>query len=129
MDELVIRNVLALIAHHSDDGPLAAYGALFAEDATWEMPGAPVRSGRADIVAAGAQRRAAGTTGPGSHTRHAVLTTAVTVVGDHATATSYWQFFTATDTAPVLASMGKYDDHFVRAGSGWLLRHRRITPG
>ncbi|HEV3358650.1 MAG TPA: nuclear transport factor 2 family protein [Pseudonocardiaceae bacterium] len=129
MDELVIRNMLALIAQHADDGPLDAYGVLFAEDATWEMPGAPIRRGRADIVAAGAQRRAAGATGPGSHTRHAVLTTAVTVAGDQASATSYWQFFTTTDTAPVLASMGKYDDHLVRAGAGWLLRHRRITLG
>jgi 3-phenylpropionate/cinnamic acid dioxygenase small subunit len=129
MDELSVRNALALIAQHSDDGPLDAYGALFAEDATWEMPGAPVRHGRAEIVAAGAERRASGTTGPGSHTRHAVLTTAVTITGEHALVTSYWQFFTSTDTAPVLASMGKYDDHFVRTGHGWLLRHRRVTVG
>jgi 3-phenylpropionate/cinnamic acid dioxygenase small subunit len=127
--ELAVRNVLALIAQYADDGPLDAYGALFADDATWEMPGAPIRRGRAEIVAAGAERRAAGTTGPGSNTRHAVLTTAVTFAGAHAVATSYWQFYTSTDTRPALFSMGKYVDHFVRAEPGWLLRHRRITLG
>ncbi|HEY4019527.1 MAG TPA: nuclear transport factor 2 family protein [Pseudonocardiaceae bacterium] len=128
-DELAVRNVLALIAQHSDDGSLDAYGALFAVEATWEMPGTPVRHGRADIVASGAQRRSDAVTGPGSNTRHVVSTTAVTITGDAAVATSYWQFYTGTDGRPVLASLGKYTDHFVRTERGWLLRHRLITPG
>ncbi|HEX4222310.1 MAG TPA: nuclear transport factor 2 family protein [Pseudonocardiaceae bacterium] len=129
VDELAVRNVLALIAQYSDDGSLDDYGALFAIDATWEMPGTPVRRGRADIVASGAQRRADAVTGPGSNTRHVVSTIAVTITGDAAEATSYWQFYTDTDGRPVLASMGKYTDRFVHTEHGWLLRHRLITPG
>jgi uncharacterized protein (TIGR02246 family) len=128
-DELAIRNVLALIAQHSDDCSLDAYGALFTDDARWEMPGVPLRKGRKEIVAAGAERRAAGVTGPGSHSRHVVTTVAVTVDGDEAVARSYWQFYTDTDTAPALRSMGKYRDTFRRTADGWRLRHRHITTG
>jgi uncharacterized protein (TIGR02246 family) len=128
-DELAVRNVLALIAHHSDDGTLDAYGALFTEDARWEMPGTPVCDGRARIVTAGARRREQGVTGPGSHSRHVITTVAVTVDGDQAVAESYWQFYTATDTTPALRSMGKYRDTFRRTADGWRLRHRRISTG
>src|SRR5437879_388314 len=99
-DELAIRNVVALIARHADDGPLEAYGALFTPDARWAMPGVRVREGRDDIVAAGAERRAAGTAGPGSRTRHLVSTVSVAVDGDEAVSESYWQFYVSTDTSP-----------------------------
>jgi uncharacterized protein (TIGR02246 family) len=128
-DELAIRNVLALIAQESDDGPLASYGALFTEDAGWEMPGAQTRRGRAEIVAAGVERREAGVTGPGSHSRHLVTTVSVAVDGDQAVAQSYWQFYTDTHTGPVLRSMGKYRDSFLRTADGWRLHDRQITVG
>lgn len=128
-DELEIRNVLARIAQHSDMGSLDDYGAQFTEDARWEMPGAPVKRGRAEIQAAGAVRRTEGVTGPGSHTRHVVGTTAVTIDGDSAVAESYWQFYTGTDTAPVLRSMGYYRDTFRRTVHGWRLACRKIANG
>ncbi|MFV2176447.1 nuclear transport factor 2 family protein [Actinomadura sp. LOL_016] len=128
-DELEIRDVLARIAHLSDHGDLDDYGDRFTEDAVWEMPGVPVKHGRAEIVAAGVRRRADGATGPGSHTRHVITTTAVTVGGDSAVAESYWQFYSATATAPRLESMGHYRDTFRREPSGWRLAHRHITPG
>lgn len=128
-DELAIRNVLARVAHCSDAGDLADYGALFTEDARWEMPGVPVKRGRAEIVAAGAARRAEGVTGPGSHSRHLISTVSVAVEGDRAVAESYWQFFVDTATAPVLRSMGAYRDTFRRTGRGWLLAERLITAG
>lgn len=128
-DELEIRNVLARVAQGSDTGDLTAYGELFTEDARWEMPGVPVKSGRAEIVAAGAARRAEGVTGPGSHSRHLITTVAVAVTGDEAVAESYWQFFTGTATAPTLRSMGAYRDTFRRTAHGWKLAERLITPG
>ncbi|MGW1029100.1 nuclear transport factor 2 family protein [Streptomyces sp. NPDC002577] len=128
-DELAIRNVIARIAHYSDAGELDDYGALFAEDARWEMPGVPVKRSRDEIVAAGAERRAAGTTGPGSATRHLVGTTAVTVRGDTAVADSYFQFYGDTGGTPVLQQMGAYRDCFRRTPDGWQLTERLITPG
>ncbi|MEO5876988.1 MAG: nuclear transport factor 2 family protein [Streptosporangiaceae bacterium] len=129
MDELEIRNSLARIARYSDEGGLDDYADLFTEDARWEMPGVPVKTGRAEIRAAGAVRRAEGTTGPGSHTRHLVGTTVVTVAGDRAVAESTWQFYADTAGLPVLRSMGGYRDTFQRTGHGWLLAERLITSG
>ena len=128
-DELAIRNVIALIARYADDGPLEAYGALFAPDARWELPGVSVRSGRADIVAAGAERRAARIAGPGTNTRHVVSTISVAIDGDSAVAEAYWQFYVTTDTAPTLQSMGHYRDALARTADGWQVEYRRITLG
>lgn len=128
-DELAIRNLLALVARYADDGPLEAYGALFTPDARWELPGARVRVGRADIVAGGFERRAAGEAGPGTHTRHLVSTVSVTVDGDLAQAESYWQFYADTATSPALRLMGHYRDTFRRTDDGWRLHERRVTVG
>jgi len=124
-----IGNVLARIAHCSDAGTIEEYGACFTEDARWEMPGQPARRGRKEIAAAGAERRAAGVTGPGTHTRHLISTVAVTVEGDEAIAESCWQFYTGTSGRPVLASMGSYRDSFRRTPQGWLLAERVVRPG
>jgi uncharacterized protein (TIGR02246 family) len=128
-DELEIMTVLARIAQYSDAGSLDDYAAQFTEDATWEMPPAPPKHGRAAIQAAGAARRAEGQTGPGTQTRHVITTVAVSVDGDTAVAESYWQFYTATDTAPALRSMGSYRDTFRRTAAGWRLARRQITTG
>jgi uncharacterized protein (TIGR02246 family) len=129
-DEQEIRSVLARIAQLADMGELADYGRQFTEDAVWEMPGVPVKRGRAEIVAAGAARRASGEAGPGSHTRHAVGTVAVTMDGDQAVADSYWQFYVDTASAPRLQLMGHYRDTFRREVDGrWRLAQRIITLG
>jgi uncharacterized protein (TIGR02246 family) len=128
-DDLAIRTVLARIAHYSDAGDLDDYAAQFTDDATWEMPPAPPRRGRAVIRAAATARRANGETGPGTHTRHVITTVAVSVTSDTAAADSYWQFYCATATAPVLRSMGSYRDTFRRTAAGWRLARRQITTG
>jgi ketosteroid isomerase-like protein len=128
-DDLAIRTALAWIAHYSDAGDLDDYAAQFTTDASWEWPPAPPRRGRAEIRAAGAARRAAGQTGPGTHTRHVITTVAVSVTGDAAIAESYWQFYTGTDAAPVLRLMGSYRDTFRRTTVGWHLARRQVTTG
>ncbi|HSA52239.1 MAG TPA: nuclear transport factor 2 family protein [Yinghuangia sp.] len=128
-DELAVRNVLARIAHYSDAGELEDYGRQFTEDARWEMPGVPVKRSRAEIVAAGAARRAIGETGPGSASRHLVGTIAVSVRGDTAVADSYWQFYVDTTTSPTLRLMGAYRDTFRRTPDGWQLSERLVTVG
>jgi 3-phenylpropionate/cinnamic acid dioxygenase small subunit len=127
-DEAAIGNLIARIAQLADDGDLADYVACFTPDAVWQMPRAP-RHGRADILAGGQERRAAGGAGPGSWTRHMVNTIVTTVNGDTASASSYWQFYSTTRESPTLQVMGRYDDKFVRTDAGWLLDHRVITFG
>ena len=127
-DDAAIRNLIARIAHLADTGDIEEYVNCFTVDACWDMPEASAR-GHVEIRRGSAARRAAGKTGPGSATRHAVDTIAVDVDGARARATSYFQFFVATQTAPQLQLMGQYDDEFVRMPEGWRVAHRRITLG
>jgi SnoaL-like domain len=127
-DDAAIRNLIARIAQIADTGEVDDYVHCFTPDARWEMPGAP-RRGHADIRAGSQARRDSGEIGPGSATRHLVGTTVVDVDGEGARATSYFQFFVLTTTAPRLRLVGQYDDQFVRCPNGWLLDHRRITLG
>jgi 3-phenylpropionate/cinnamic acid dioxygenase small subunit len=127
-DELEIRNVLARLSLWADDGELDDYVGLFTADAVWAMPGAP-RQGHAEIRAGAEARRAAGETGPGSATRHAVTTTAVQVDGDAAEAQSTFLFFGDTTGTPTLRLVGGYRDTLVRTGEGWKVARREITFG
>src|SRR6185369_13421187 len=89
MDELEIRNVIGRLAQLADNGDLNEYVSLFTDDAHWELkprPGdaplfAPIR-GKANILAGAQARRASGGQGPGSHTRHVLGSTVVSLDGD-----------------------------------------------
>jgi len=132
-----VRNLLARIAQTADTGTIDAYLDNFTPDAQWVMPDNPslgvagsVRTGHDEIRAGVEERRAAGLQGPGSYSRHMVQTIAVTVESeDRATARSYFTYFTDTLLAPKLASVGQYDDTFVRTADGWKLCRREITSG
>jgi 3-phenylpropionate/cinnamic acid dioxygenase small subunit len=132
-----IRTVLARIAQLADSGDLDEYLTLFTDDAVWGMPDNPAigmlaneRRGHADIRAGAEERRATGLQGPGTNTRHVLTTTAVHLEGDdRATVRSYFLFFEATTTEPLVRTMGQYDDVLVRGATGWQLAHRIITPG
>jgi 3-phenylpropionate/cinnamic acid dioxygenase small subunit len=132
-----VRNVLARIAQNADTGTIEEYLDNFTPDAQWVMPDNPslgvagsVRSGHAEIRAGVEERRGAGLQGPGTYSRHMVQTIAVTVESDdRATARSYFTYFTDTLLAPKLASVGQYDDTFVRTADGWKLCRREITSG
>jgi 3-phenylpropionate/cinnamic acid dioxygenase small subunit len=129
IDELEVRNLVARLAHLADMGDLDEYVSLFTDDASWEMPGAP-RRGHADIMAGAKERRAAGTTGPGSNTRHVISTLAVHTDGsDVASSDSYWLFFGNTTSAPAVQLMGHYHDTMRRTPDGWKLARREISFG
>jgi len=141
--QFAVRNVLARIAQTADTGTIEEYLDNFTPDAEWVMPDNPslgvagsVRSGHAEIRAGVEERRGAGLQGPGSYSRHMVQTIAVTVESatsatsaDRATARTYFSYFTDTLLAPKLASVGQYDDTFVRTPDGWKLSRREITSG
>ena len=127
-DDAAIRNVVARLAQLADDGDLEEYAGLFADDARWEMPGSAIE-GRENLLAGAIERRAAGTVGPGSNTRHVITTQAVAVDGDEAASDTYWQFWVNTATEPSVALFGTYRDRFIRTGDGWKLAHRSISYG
>jgi len=129
-DDLAIRNRIAQIAHLADHGTdLDVYLDCFTEDAEWNFP-IGARKGHADILAGAKDRRATGTTGPGSNTRHILTTIEVRVDGsDVATSDSYFIFLVETNVAPKIFNCGHYQDTWVRTPSGWKLRVRDIVLG
>jgi ketosteroid isomerase-like protein len=126
-DELEIRNLIHRLAQLADDGDLQEYVELFAEDAVWEGAGYPARRGRADILAGARERRASGTSGPGSNTLHVVANTVVWLQGDQARARSVFHFYGNTNATPELRIMGQYDDELRRTPKGWKLARRSIA--
>lgn len=125
-DELEIRNVIHRLAQLADEGSLEDYAALFTDDAVWGGGAFGVRKGKADIVAGGRERRAAGVAGPGTHKRHVITTTAVQVQGDRAQSRSYMLFYVDCDKEPKVAVATAYQDEFRRTPTGWKLAHRSI---
>jgi len=127
-DELEIRNVIAKLAIHADDGQVDAVAALMAEDIRWEnrsAPDTPPIVGRAAFLAFANQAQAM--VGPGSHAYHTVPTTVVNLDGDRATAKSYLLHVRDADKTPGVA-MRIYNDAFVRTADGWKLSVRYIDP-
>ena len=127
-DELEIRNLMHRIAQLADEGSLEEYAELFTDDAVWGGSAFGVRKGKADIVAGGRERRAAGVAGPGTHKRHVITTTAVQLEGDRARARSYMLFPVDCDATPRIGVVTVYQDEFHRTASGWKLAHRKIEP-
>lgn len=127
LDEAEIRNLLARIAQLADEGDLADYIACFTDSATWGGAGFPERRGHAAILAGARERRASGTAGPGSQTRHLVSTAVVEVEGDVARSRSIFHFYRETKSSPVLDRMGVWEDTFARTPSGWKLASRTIV--
>ena len=127
-DELAVRNLIGRLSLNADMGTVDEYLSSFATDALWNMPGNPshgIDEIRAGLIA----RRESGAVGPGTHGRHMVSSIDVEMHGDRATALSYFQFVTNTNTTPVLALVGAYADEFVRTEHGWKLHRRDITFG
>jgi 3-phenylpropionate/cinnamic acid dioxygenase small subunit len=126
-DDLEVRDAVARIAQLSDEGALEEYIALFTEDAVWDGGAAfGVRKGHADILAGARERRGAGTSGPGSHNRHVITTSAVQVQGDSAQVRSYFLFYVECDKSPAVRVVGVYQDEFRRTPAGWKLARRMI---
>jgi ketosteroid isomerase-like protein len=126
-DRLEIRNLVAKIAHAADVGSVAEYVALLTDDVVWELPGAPPIVGIAAMTAGIEARRAAGVTGPGSHTRHVVSTVEVHVDGDRATSLAFFEFLTDCAGTPTVAGVGSYQDKLRRTDVGWKIVRRTVS--
>jgi hypothetical protein len=123
-DDAAIRNLIGLAALLGDEGSPEEYRRVYAPDAVWQL-GQATQSGADEIVAAAAARRAEGISGPGTGTRHFVVTLRVDVAGDTARAVSYYTFLAGT----AIRTVGTYRDELARTRAGWQIRRREITPG
>ena len=122
--ELAIRNLIARMAHAADSGEIADYAQMMVADAYWQLPSGDPLIGHAAILEGAQARRASGTVGPGSGTRHMITTTWVEVDGDNARARSHWLFVGNTAAGPVLHLAGTYADTFRRTDAGWRFTKR-----
>jgi hypothetical protein len=123
-DDAAVRNVLGLAAYLGDTGDPEDYRTVYAPDATWRM-GEVTQRGADEIVAAAAARRADGTSGPGTGTRHLLTPLTVEVTGDTARAVSYYVFLAGA----AIAVSGTYIDQLARTEAGWQITSRDIVPG
>ncbi|MEI6625999.1 MAG: nuclear transport factor 2 family protein [Thermoleophilia bacterium] len=127
--ELEIQTSIVWLASVTDDGDLTDYEALLATEVVFESAGMAAYGAQA-VLAGMHDRRAAGTTGPGSNTRHVVSNIEVVVSAtDNAEARTDWQFFTNTHGARTLVLSGKYHDRWIRTLDGWRLAERRVAVG
>jgi len=125
-DELAIRNLIARIAHLSDNGTLEDYIQCFHQDASWGGGGQPLRRGHAEILEGARDRRSKGLTGPGSNALHVTATSWIELEGDMASARTVFHFYTNVNSEPTLRVMGIYHDQFVREGDSWKLKQREL---
>ena len=131
-DDAAIRNLLGRTALLGDEGAPEDYRRVYAPDAVWRMStvdmgtgetGTVEQRGQDEIVAAAADRRASGTSGPGTGTRHLVVPLVIEVTGDSAHAVSYLAFLAGASVAVV----STYRDTLVRTSEGWRISERDIT--
>lgn len=127
-DDVLIRALIGRAAYLADEGTPDDYRSLYTHDATWTF-GSDTQTGVDEIVAATRRRRAGGTSGPGTATRHLVVPLHVTVEGDAATAVSYFLFFGDTTSTPVVRVFGVYTDELTRTAEGWQIRRRVSRAG
>jgi hypothetical protein len=123
-DDAAIRNLLGLAALLGDEGTPEDYRRVYAPGATWRM-GTIEQTGADQIVAAAAERRANGISGPGTGTRHLVVPLRVEVTRDSARTVSYFAFLAGT----AITLTGTYRDELIRTDSGWQISAREVTDG
>jgi len=118
-DRLAIRELVESYNDAVMRSDAEAWGANWAEDATWSLPGMGPVTGRAQIVAAWQQAMSAfsfvgffASAGP------------MTVDGDHAHATWYQQEFLHQKDGVKRAITGRYEDDYVKRAGRWYFRQR-----
>lgn len=119
-DRDAIRNLLARYTYNGDRGRVAELAACFADDGVIEYPG---NRAQGPTAIAAALSRGSGERNPAlTFVRHHITNPLIEVVGDNATARSY--FAVHTDIGP--DHSGTYSDKLVRTEAGWRFSHRLV---
>src|SRR6185369_6025889 len=126
-DEAELRNAEARLAQFSDEADPEVYADCYTEDGVWDGGKEfGVHKGREEILASIKQRRATGSSGPGTHKRHVIINSLIDLDGDRAVVRSYLMFYADCDKAPRALTSGVYTDHFRRTPKGWKVEYRTI---
>jgi SnoaL-like domain len=126
--ESAIRALISRAALLGDTGAPEDYASVYSQDAVWQAGARDV--GLAAIIESARQRRLAGTSGPGTNSRHLVTTMEIAFDdGDAARATSYFVFIADTASAPRIAVTGVYIDRLARIDGDWRITERVMTTG
>lgn len=118
-DRDAIRDLLARYTYNGDRGRVAELAACFADHGVLEYPGNRAQGPGAIAATLGS----GGTRNPvPTFVRHHITNPLIEVVGDMATARSY--FAVHSDIGP--DHSGTYDDKLVRTAEGWRFARRRV---
>ncbi len=121
-DELAVRRTLAAYCHHLDDGDFSGLAHRFTEDGSYTYGTAHV-SGRDSLESWFAEMNP-----PERRGKHLTMNVIVDVEGDRAVAHSDYLFVRVVDGTPTPLFSGRYRDELLRAGGGWLISSRVVTP-
>lgn len=123
-----IRTLISRAALLGDTGAAEDYASVYSQDAVWQAGTRDV--GLPAIIESARQRRLAGTSGPGSNSRHLVATMEITFDDSTAArATSYFVFVADTASAPRIAVTGTYYDRLAWIDGEWRITERVMTVG
>lgn len=127
-DDLAIRNLIARVAHLTDDwSTTEEYVANYTKDCVWEIPESDPYEGHEGMTRRLNEMVEQGVCGPGIGARHCLTTVEVTLAGDVAESRSICLFFVQTDVSPTLAAIARYVDTVKRTAEGWKLARRVIS--
>jgi len=132
-DRAAIADLMSRYMFALDSTDPEAYAATFTDDAELTTGGG-TEHGTTEImkmVQGLKDRLNKDATGPGRHfiaLRHIYFNLAVDVDGDTAKGEAYWQTIRRQDNGqpPIIISMGRYEDEFVRKNGHWLIAKRNI---
>ena len=124
-DRIAINDLLMAYVYANDTSDIEAMVKLFTKDAVLENVGTGERFETRD----GIRRFASERTGRGGR-QHLYQTVQIKPKGKGCMVRSYWMVVrsvVATNGKTILA-MGYYDDHCVKVGGKWLIKHKYNAP-
>ncbi len=125
-DKDAIRELLAEYCFALDECRFEAMGALFTENAEWGPERIP-RKARGPREIAELARSIVPVKGEGPVRRHLTTNIVIRLGGDEARVKSNFLMVRESESGPLLAIAGTYEDHVVRTPAGWRFQSRRIS--
>ena len=123
-DREAIRELLAEYCFRLDECRFEEFGRLFTDTAEWGPERLPRARGPAAISAL--VRSIVPVKGEGPVRRHLTTNIVIALEGDAARVKSNFLMVRESDSGPLLAIAGTYEDHVVRTPAGWRFQSRRI---
>jgi uncharacterized protein (TIGR02246 family) len=126
-DREEIRNLIQEYRRTLDERDLRAFSALFAQDGSWSGKSGEA-TGHEGIYTMLVKQLPDNPPAPASTLWHLNTDPAITVDGDHATASTFWMHARRGEGDTLtLPTLGSYDDTLVRENGRWRFARRRVN--